>query len=186
MNYRSLLSQVRVLSCAFILMKTDKSPQGFIDEDIKDLLKLLNDKGYETSSSCSGRVVLITNSGDKGNAKWLFKSHKKVNGNKIFDLIQKNSPVWFLQEPMILHVRAKDLSSAQKLLSIAKDSGLKISGITSIKNCSIELRGTERMETLLDNSCGKEYIFLLVDEANKRLQRTKEKMKRFWEGVSQI
>ncbi len=167
-------------------MKEDKSPQGFIDEDIKDLLKVLNDKGYKTTSSCSGRIVLITKSGEKGNARWIFKSHKKVKGNNIFELVQKNSPVWFLQEPMILHVRAKDLGSAQKLLSVAKDSGLKISGVTSIKNCTLEIRGTERMETLLGNSCGKEYIFLLVGEANKRLQRTKEKMKRFLEGVSQI
>lgn len=167
-------------------MKKDKSPQGFIDEDIKDLLKVLNDKGYVTTSSCSGRIVLITNSGKKGSAKWLFKSHDEVNANKIYELVQKKSPVWLLQEPMILHVRAKDLTSAQNLLSVAKNSGLKISGITSVKNCTLEIRGTERMETLLDNSCGKEYIFLLVDEANKRLQKTKEKMKRFLDGVSQI
>ncbi len=167
-------------------MKTDKSPQGFIDEDIKDLLKVLNAKSYKTTSSCSGRIVLITNSGEKGNAKWLFKSHKKVNGNKIFELIQKNSPVWFLQEPFILHVKAKDLESAQKLLTIAKNSGLKISGITSIKNCTLELRGTERMETLLIKDCSKKYVSLLTGEANKRLQKTKEKMNKFLNGVSQI
>jgi len=165
-------------------METDKSPQGFIDEDIKDLLKVLNDKGYKTTSSCSGRVVLITNSGDKGNAKWLFKSHKKVNGNKIFDLVQKNSPVWFLQEPFILHVKAKDLESAQKLLTVAKNSGLKISGITSVKNCTLEIRGTERMETLLDKSCGKEYLSVLVKEANKKLQKTKERMNKFLKNLS--
>lgn len=167
-------------------MKADKSPQGFIDEDIKDLLKVLNDKSYDTTSSCSGRIVLITKSGEKGNARWIFKSHKKVNSDKVFELVQKNSPVWFLQEPMILHVKAKDLASAQKLLSVAKDSGLKISGITSIKNCTLEIRGTERMETLLTKDCSKEYVSLLVEEANKRLQRTKEKMKRFLDGVSQI
>lgn len=165
-------------------MKTDKSPQGFIDEDIKDLLKVLNEEGYKTTSSCSGRIVLITNSGEKGDAKWLFKSHKKVSGNKIFDLVQKNSPVWFLQEPFILHVKAKDLESAQKLLTIAKNSGLKISGITSIKNCSIEIRGTERMETLLTKDCSKKYVSLLVKESNKRLQKTKDKMKRFMESLS--
>ena len=165
-------------------MKEDKSPQGFIDEDVKELLKVLNNKGYDTSSSCSGRIVLITNSGEKGNAKWLFKSHKKVNGNKIFDLIQENSPVWFLQEPFILHAKAKDLASAQKLLTIAKNSGLKISGITSIKNCSIEIRSTERMETLLTKDCSKKYVSLLVKESNKRLQKTKDKMRRLMESLS--
>lgn len=160
-------------------MKKDKSPQGFIDEDIKCLLKVLNAKGYETTSSCSGRIVLITKSGDKGTARWIFKSHDNVQGEKIFQLIHDNSPVWFLQEPMILHVKAKDLESAQKLLSTAKDSGLKISGITSIKNCTLEIRGTERMETLLDKSCSKEYISVLVEEANKRLLKTKEKIRNF-------
>lgn len=165
-------------------MKEDKSPQGFIDEDVKELLKVLNDKGYETTSSCSGRIVLITNSGDKGNAQWLFKSHKKVSSKKVFHLIQKNSPLWFLQEPFILHVKAKDLESAQKLLTIAKNSGLKISGITSIKNCSIELRSTERMETLLTKDCSNKYVSLLVKESNKRLQKTKERMNRFLKNLS--
>lgn len=165
-------------------MEKDKSPQGFIDEDVKELLKVLNDKGYQTSSSCSGRIVLITNSGEKGNAKWLFKSHKKVDGNKIFDLVQNNGPLWFLQEPFILHVKAKDLESAQELLTIAKNSGLKISGITSIKNCSIEIRSTERMETLLTKDCNKGYVFLLVKEANNRLKKTKEKMNNLFKNLS--
>jgi len=159
-------------------MKKDKSPQGFIDEDIKGLLKVLNGKGYESTSSCSGRIVLITESGKKGRAEWAFKSHEKADGGEIFGIIQKRGALWFLQEPMILHVRAKSLESAQELLSIAKDSGLKISGITSVKNCSLEIRGTERMETLLTKDCSKEYITRLVDEANKRLQRTKEKTKK--------
>lgn len=165
-------------------MKEDKSPQGFIDEDVKELLKTLNDRGYSTTSSCSGRIVLITKSGEKGSAEWLFKSHEKVDSDKIFEIVQKNSPVWFLQEPFILHVKAKDLESAQELLTIAKDSGLKISGITSVKNCTIEIRGTERMETLLTKDCSKEYFSLLVQEANNRLQKTKEKMKRFMRGLS--
>ena len=165
-------------------MEEDKSPQGFIDEDIKDLLKVLNDKGYATTSSCSGRIVLITKPGEKGDAKWLFKSHDKADAYKIYELVQKNSPVWLLQEPMILHVKAKDLDSAQKLLTIAKNSGLKISGITSIKNCTLEIRGTERIETLLDKSCDKEYFSILVKEANIRLQKTKNKMARFMKNLS--
>ena len=164
-------------------MEKDKSPQGFIDEDIKNLLNILNNKGYKTTSSCSGRIVLITKSGEKGSARWMFKSHDNVQGDNIFSSVQKNNPIWFLQEPMILHVKAKDLESAQKLLSIAKDSGLKISGITSIKNSTLEIRGTERIETLLTKDCNQEYISLLVEEANKRLQRTKEKIIRFYKKL---
>ncbi|MBU4242426.1 MAG: hypothetical protein KKF52_04295, partial [Nanoarchaeota archaeon] len=40
----------------------DKSPQGHIDEDIKPLLEKINKhKEYETTSSCSGRIVLLEN-----------------------------------------------------------------------------------------------------------------------------
>ena len=167
-------------------MKADKSPQGHIDKDIKGLLESVNKKGYETTSSCSGRIVLITKSGEKGSARWMFKSHDNVDGNQIYELLQHHNQIWFLQEPMILHVKAKDLESAQRLLSTAKDSGLKISGITSVKNCTIEIRGTERMETILNKDCSKEYISILVDEANKKLLKTKEKMKRLHKAVSNL
>ncbi len=164
--------------------KQDKSPQGFIDEDIKCLLQTLKEKEYKTTSSCSGRIVLITKSGEKGPARWIFKSHDNVKGKEIFNLVQKNSPVWFLQEPMILHAKAKSLDSAQKLLTLAKNSGLKISGITSIKNCSIEIRGTERMETILTKECSEDYISLLVDKANEKLNKTKQKIKRFLKNLN--
>lgn len=165
-------------------MKKDKSPQGFIDDDIKSLLEALNNQGFETTSSCSGRIVLITRSGEKGSARWIFKSHDNVKGKDIFELVQEISPVWLLQEPVILHIKAQDLDSAQRLLSLAKESGLKISGITSVKNCTLEIRGTERMETLLTKDCSKEYISLLVEEANKRLLKTKEKIRRFLAKLS--
>jgi tRNA(Phe) wybutosine-synthesizing methylase Tyw3 len=70
------------------------------------------------------------------------------------------------------------------LLSKAKESGLKISGVTSIKNCTLEIRGTERMETLLSKDCGEKYISLLVEEANKRLLKTKEKTRRLLAKLS--
>lgn len=166
-----------------LTMKEDKSPQGFVDEDIKSLLKILNDQGYQTTSSCSGRIVLITRSGEKGSAKWIYKTHNIPDIEKIFSLIQEHSPVWFLQEPMILQVKANNLDSAQKLLTVAKNSGLKISGITSVRKCTLEIRGTERMETLLTKECNKDYVSLLVEEANKKLQKTKEKMKRLYSAL---
>lgn len=160
----------------------DKSPQGFVDKDIESLLNLLNSKGYKTTSSCSGRIVLLKTQ-EKGKAEWLYKTHTKANHKEIFPLLKDK--VWFLQEPVILHIKCKDLDSAQKLLTIAKNTGFKISGITSIKNFTVELRGTERMETLLYRN-DEGYIRLLVEEANKKLKRTKERLNNFYNALKTL
>lgn len=164
----------------------DKSPQGFIDKDIILLLKLLNSLGYKTTSSCSGRIVLlkISKAGDKGKAEWLYKTHAKADYKEIFNLL-KNEKIWFLQEPFILHVKCQNLNSAQRLLTIARNTGFKISGITSTKNYTVELRGTERIETVLYKNDEK-YIKLLVEEANKKLKMTKEKIKRFYNALKNL
>jgi tRNA(Phe) wybutosine-synthesizing methylase Tyw3 len=74
-------------------------------------------------------------------------------------------------EPVIIHAKATNLGHAQLLLTAARNSGLKISGITSIKNFTLELRSTERIESLIKNAD-------LINEANKRLRKTKDKIKR--------
>lgn len=156
----------------------DKSPQGYIDSDIVQLLKNINsNKDYETTSSCSGRIVLL-NSQKKRESRWLFKSHEPVTVKQIMEALEKaEGKVWFMQEPLILHVKCKTLESADKLLSIANKCGLKKSGITSLKNLMVEIKGTERIETVLEKP-SKEYIKLLVEEANRKLLQTKEKIKK--------
>ena len=64
-----------------ILSKIDKSKKGEIDKPIKKLIILINkSKNYYTTSSCSGRIVLLAKkSGEKKGSKWLFSSHKKIN-----------------------------------------------------------------------------------------------------------
>jgi len=167
----------------------DKSKQGFVDEDIQDLINLINSlKGYKTTSSCSGRIVLlkVKEIGDKKcKSSWLFKSHEKAGFKDVFNALPKNEKIWFLQEPFILHVKCKDLEKANNLLKIAREVGLKHSGINSLNNFQIEIRGNERIETVLFNN-DERYIKLLVEEANKKLKRTKEKIKRFYKEVFKL
>lgn len=167
-------------------MKRDKSKQGFIDSDILELVKLLNSKGYETSSSCSGRIVLldVKTFGQKKNSRWLYKTHKKAKFRDVIKVL-RNKRVYFLQEPMILHLKAKKLKDAEKILMIANLAGLKHSGVVNLKSLRVEIRGNERIETVLkDNK--EEYIRLLVNEANKKLMKTKEKIKKFYNLVKKL
>ena len=63
-------------------------------------------------------------------------------------------------------------------MKTAQDCGFKRSGIFSLKNNAVELQSTERIETLLTPSLDEKYVRLIVDAAQKKLDRTKEKIKR--------
>ena len=58
-----------------------------------------------------------------------------------------------------------------------KEAGFKNSGIISLKNKVLELKSTERIETILlgKEKLDKEHTKALVKEANIKLRRTKEK-----------
>ncbi|MDI6738337.1 MAG: tRNA wybutosine-synthesizing 3 family protein [Nanoarchaeota archaeon] len=169
------------------MLKKDKSPQGFIDEDIKELLDLINSVSeYETTSSCSGRITLM-NRQDKKESEWLFKSHNPVSLNELWDALQNTSDrVWFMQEPVIIHVKCFSLEKAEKLLNIAREVGMKHSGFVTLGNEPIlEIRGSERVEAILDKELvTKEYIGILIEEANKKLLKAKEKIKLLEKAVS--
>ncbi len=69
------------------LSKKDKSKKGCID---KDALKIVNEinskKGYYTTSSCSGRIVLLEMKSKKKNeSNWIFIKHDKVNFKEILN-----------------------------------------------------------------------------------------------------
>ena len=156
----------------------DRSPQGFIDEDIKELLGRINSNpDYETTSSCSGRIVMLRTQ-KKDKSEWLFKSHSAVTAEDILANLPEDK-VWFMQEPMILHVRCSSLEAADELIKKANSVGLKVSGITSVKNLRVEIRDTNRIDTILKKDLVSEnYIHLLVAEANKKLIETKGKIKK--------
>ncbi|MBU2590101.1 MAG: hypothetical protein KKB39_05065 [Nanoarchaeota archaeon] len=154
----------------------DKSPQGHIDEDIKPLLEKINKhKEYETTSSCSGRIVLLENQ-KKGTTAWKFKSHTKVNVEDVWKNLSEDN-IWFMQEPMILHVKCKDLESAKELIDKANKVGFKAAAL-SPKTFTVVIQGVEKIETILNKKLiSKEYLTLLVEEANKKLLATKKRMK---------
>jgi len=68
------------------LSKKDKSKKGSIDKKIKKLVNKINSlEDFYTTSSCSGRVLLlaIPQSNKKNKVQYLFCSHKKIKHNNI-------------------------------------------------------------------------------------------------------
>lgn len=171
----------------------DALRKNLVDEPIIDLLNTINDsKDYFTTSSCAGRIVLmkIPKSGKKNEAEFLFKSHYPVNSKDIWNTLLENyhkfeEKIYFKQEPFILHIAARDIKKAHNLLQIAIESGLKHSGIFAIKKdrVMIEIQSTERIETIVSKNrkilVNEDYINVLVEEANEKLMRTREKMYKF-------
>ena len=172
------------------LNKIDRSKKGSIDKKIKELVDLINSlKDYYTTSSCSGRILLIKRpkSGKKCDVDFLFASHNKVSFEEI-KICLKNIPkqdLWFRQESMILHVACRTIENAQKILDLSSGAGFKHSGIiTTRKKIIIEIIGSEQFDTIIAKHgkvfVGDEYLSLLVDEANKKLEINSRKIKRFY------
>ncbi len=67
------------------LNKKDKSKKKTIDKDIKPLIDSINShKDYYTTSSCSGRILLIEKKTDKKqDARFAFVEHKKADYSAI-------------------------------------------------------------------------------------------------------
>ncbi len=175
---------------ADFLLKKDKSRKGSIDAKIKKLVEKINFfDNYFTTSSCAGRVLLLTQpkSNKKNEAQYLFVSHEKVNFSNFKKLLKnKKLPkddIWFRAESAILHVACKDSESALKLLNTARNVGFRRSGIISLgKNrATVELVSTEKIDTIIAKNgellVGDSYLKILIKEGNKKLEKAWEKIK---------
>ncbi len=176
------------------LFHTDKSKKGDVDELVKPLINLINsDDNYFTTSSCSGRIMILIPSNVKQDVKWLFFSHEEVNASDLINKIHKfaddnNKEIWFKIEGFILHVACKDIDSAQKLLNIAKGVGLKRSGIISTTSkVMVEIISSELIETPISKNnklmVEDNYLEFVIDEANAKLRRTHNRIKKLEEAV---
>lgn len=169
------------------LSKIDKSKKGSIDKEIKSLVKKINKSpNYYTTSSCSGRIVLLAKKSEKKqDAKWLFVSHKKTNLKEVKNALKKLPiyPVWFRFEPLIMHVAAKTIEDAQRLVNIARAVGFKRSGIQSTKKkITVEIASTEIIDAIIADKgelfVDEDYLEILIKEANKKIERNKKKIKK--------
>ncbi len=176
------------------LIKKDKSNKKAIDKKIKSLCEKINsNKNYFTTSSCSGRIVLIIDEEKKKPDLFLFRTHNKINFINLKKEIDKcknknlnrimNKTVYFKQEPCILVVSCRDKENQWKLFSKAKNNGWKKSGILSLdKKLLAELMSTENISFPVINKgkllVGDDFLKIVVKKANNNLKRCWEKIKR--------
>ena len=166
----------------------DKSKKGFIDEEIKDLVDVINaHPDYYTTSSCSGRILLYTATPDrkKNETEWIFVSHKIVAEEDIRKAILKlpSGIVFFRFEPLILHVVCKDLTAADSLLQFCNTSGLKHSGAISLgERIIVEIVGNDRLDAPIAKDrhilITSEGISQFVFDANEKMKRNFERIER--------
>lgn len=178
-----------------ILSKKDKSFIGEWDSHIVRLCETINLKeNYYTTSSCSGRIIIMIDQDKKAPGLFEFVSHEKVefdNLKKEISKIKEESKFKskqnqrfsicpnfkkFKQEPPILHVACKTLEDAENLLKKAQLAGWKRSGIISLgKNIVVELISTEKIEFPLFKS-GKllvenDFLKIVLEKANENLEK---------------
>jgi tRNA wybutosine-synthesizing protein 3 len=170
------------------LKECDKSKIGKVDPEISGLINLINGfKDFYTTSSCSGRILLIELSKDnrKDRADWLLTSHSKVSFSdfkKILKKYKSKKELWFKQEPLILHICCKNLEKADKLMKVSLASGFKKVGIIALsRRIIVEIKGTDYISTLIGKNgkilVDESYLKELLSIANKKLDKNLEKNK---------
>lgn len=177
------------------LRKKDKSRKGHIDKGIVNILNQINSKkDYYTTSSCAGRIVLLEKFSKKKNeSSWLFVKHNKIKFNEIANQLRNNkikNEVWFKQEPLILHVRCRNINAAKRFLDASRKI-FKRAGVISLsdKKIVIEIIGSERIDTIIADKnfiADRDYIKEVVGYANKNFVENKKKNERFREIIKKL
>lgn len=178
------------------LNKLDQSKKGSVDEDITDLVALLNGcEQFFTTSSCSGRIILIDGAPEssdvqKQNCVWLFVSHQKCRSDDLIDALSQSSGDAVLKfEPFVLHVQCRKLEDAQLMHSVAINSGFRNSGLTVSKTGKIitAVRSTHGLEVPLSHQgrvvVEHEYIKYLSEIANQKMEENLRRINRFYQNL---
>ncbi|MCS7122617.1 MAG: hypothetical protein NZ908_01520 [Candidatus Micrarchaeota archaeon] len=113
-----------------------------VDEPIIDLIRDINSipKAF-TTSSCSGRVIVLIDRGRKIDSEKYLTFHRYITIEDLKDIPRSNN-VWLRVEPFILHLITKDIDTADSILRAARSVGIKRGGMQRIKvGYFIELMG---------------------------------------------
>ena len=178
-----------------VLSKIDKSSIGKWDEKIASLCRKINLKdNFYTTSSCSGRILLMIDQDKKGEDLFVFVSHEKISFNQLKEelwvllkkepnMVENRKRIKFKLEPCILHIACKTIDDAKVLFEKGKEAGFKRLGIIGTSHgFTFELNSTEKLEfpiiqnkkLLVDDN----FLKIIVEDANKKLEKSWEKLKR--------
>jgi tRNA wybutosine-synthesizing protein 3 len=176
-----------------VLSKSDKSSVGEWDKKIKKLCHKINKlQDFYTTSSCSGRVILMIQQEKKENDLFIKVWHDKIYFNELkkvlSELSKRKEIIKFKLEPPIINIACRDMKKATEMLEKAKYIGFKRSGILTFdKNIILEINTSERMEFPVINK-GKilvndEFLKLIVSMSNQKIGKWWEKINKFEKSV---
>jgi tRNA wybutosine-synthesizing protein 3 len=172
-----------------VLSKIDKSSIGKWDKKIIRLCNKINKlKNFYTTSSCSGRALLMIDQDKKGENLFCFISHDKISFKQLKEELENllknkkiNQRIKFKLEPCILHIACKELADTKIFFEKGKEAGFKRLGIIGTSHgFTFELNSTEKLEfpiieknrLLVDD----DFLKLIVEDSNKKLEKSWEKL----------
>lgn len=182
------------------LYKPDKSKKGSVDEKVIPIIDMLNDmKDYVSTSSCSGRIDLLSRSkgGKKHESEWPYVTHGLADSNKIWNTLQEEAKkedreVWMKMEAPIMHIMCRDIESAQSLINFATKVGFKYSGIFVTKpgRVLVQIMGCEKIEGLVATDgellVDQNYIEKITIEANKKLTSAHTRLENLFKEIKEL
>ena len=151
------------------------------DAPIIPLLEFIaSTKNFYTSSSCSGRIMLlgIPKNGTKKDSFFHSKWHRTIELEELLEALKKPSKgvLWLKAEPFILHIGTHSIDYANIVLESMKESGVKRGGImlAQKEKVMLELIGTqtislpirEENKMLVDEDYLK-YVFEIANQKTK-------------------
>lgn len=146
-------------------------------------------KDFFTSSSCSGRIVLmnLNEQETKREAAFHRKWHRAVSVEEVVKGLNEDThdELWFKQEPFILHIGARNLKQSVRMLEIMKRAGVRRGGIMVAKDGKfiIELTGSSYMSVPVKSGkkilVSDKHLEYLIEKANAKLERNYAMLERF-------
>jgi tRNA wybutosine-synthesizing protein 3 len=177
----------------------ERLEQRGADDEVMPVLQRINAlDDFFTTSSCSGRIVVISlpEIGAKREAAFIGKWHRAVMREEVIAALAEapasaTGALWFIVQPPILHIACRTAEKATALLRLALDAGFKYSGMKGIPantdTVVVEVMSTERMDVPLAAAgttfYTEAYLDFIVSKANLMLTRGKAKLKRFHESL---
>ncbi len=176
---------------------TNAVDENKVDIEVIPLVELINGfDHYYTTSSCAGRLTIISKSAvrSKYHTDFIFKSHNpnELSIEKIgYPIEFKQKELWMLLEPPNFHIGAKNLDYAETMVKLALNSGLGKSKFQSISpGIVVEILGTGHMSLPLgfdgEMAVSKEYLKKVLKIASSMLEEEQIRLARFHEQLTKF
>ncbi len=166
--------------------KVDKRMQGLIEG-------VFSKPDCFTTTTCSGRIVLLqlNEKEDKRENNFFAKWHENPGIEEVWEKVGENKKenLWFKQEPFVMVIGTKTIENARRVMSIARNHGVKKVGLMSFspEKYLVEINGTHFMSLLAKRKgkllVSREMLAEQLGEANKKLEANWKMLERFEESL---